>query len=75
MGISKNIFPGPFRVLCAQQEIRRTKGKEDNVIQAAVDAAVREGSPMEVTARTLKQMNLSEAKIAQFMQAAYPYPG
>jgi hypothetical protein len=70
----KNFIPGPYRLMCAQQDIRKSKGKSDAEIQAAVDAAVREGSPMEMTVKTLKRMNLPEAKIAQFMQASYPYP-
>lgn len=74
MGFMKSFVPAPFRIMQAQRDIRRAKGKPDEEIQAVVDAAVREGSPPETTSRTLQQMRLSEAKIAQFMDAAYPYP-
>lgn len=74
MGLVKNFIPGPIRIMNAQRDLRRTKGKPDAEIQAAVDTAVREGSSMEMTSRTLQHMGLSEAKVAQFMQAGYPYP-
>lgn len=74
MGSIKNLMPRSLRIGSAQQALRKTKGKSDTEIQAAVNEAVREGSPVELTSRTLQRMRLSEEKIAQFMRAGYPYP-
>jgi hypothetical protein len=74
MGLLENTLPQELRAFRARQRVKRTKGKPDVEIQAAVSEAARVGSPAEATLRTLERMRLADAKIAQFMGVAYPYP-
>lgn len=74
MAFVDTFTPLPFRLFRVQRDLRRARGKSDAEIQAAVDAAVRAGSPVQMTSRTLQHMGLTEEKVAQFMQAGYPYP-
>jgi hypothetical protein len=55
-----------------EMTLRRARGQSDSKIQDAVDVAVRAGTSVEQTTRTLRSMGVTPEKIETYLRAAYP---
>ena len=71
INVGQFALPG-LRTAQAQRKLRGTRGKTAPEIQAAVNEAVRAGSPVESTTRTLKHMGLNDKDVARYIGAGYP---